>query len=217
LTKAIMFSVIAHAIAGAAFYSAVIVALHADYVAQPFQLAPVYTATLKPLSADQTVAASTEKNTLPLPVLSASPPETAPQITGVQEGPASSPVLPASPAPMPAKKGELPAAPDYHPSIALDQPPLPLNDIVPDYPLNDNFQEGTVVLRLLINERGIIDNVAVVRAFPLGVFETAAMEAFQKAAFTPGKLFGVPVKTQMLIEIKFTPYNRGSMVNGRLN
>ena len=214
LTKAIVGSILAHAIVGAAFYSAITVALHADDPARPYQLAPIYTATLKPLSDDQVITAKIEKDALPLPVPSIPASEPSAQIADTKEGLTTGL---ASSVSAQSQKDALPAAPNYHPSIALDQPPLPLNNIVPDYPLNDNFQEGTVVLRLLINERGVIDNVAVLRAFPRGVFEAAAIDAFQKAVFSPGKLFGVPVKTQMLIEVKFTPYNRGSMVNGRLN
>ena len=106
---------------------------------------------------------------------------------------------------------------NYHPSSALGTPPRPLGDIVPRYPTNDNLQEGSVVLQILINERGSVDDVIVVRSFPKGIFEAAAVEAFGQAAYSPGKLFGVVVKSQMLIEVKFSPYNRGELVNGRLN
>jgi len=106
---------------------------------------------------------------------------------------------------------------DYHPGSALGTPPRPLGDIEPRYPTNDNLQEGTVVIQILINERGSVDDVIVVRSFPKGIFEAAAVEAFRQAAYSPGKLFGVAVKSQMMIEVKFSPYNRGELVNGRLN
>ena len=97
----------------------------------------------------------------------------------------------------------------------LDPGPRPLHDIEPVYPPRAGQQQGTVVLRLLINEQGIVDNVAVVRASPTGFFEESAMEAFGAARFSPGLLLGVPVKSQVTIEVDFTPINRGAGVSGR--
>ncbi len=82
------------------------------------------------------------------------------------------------------------------------------------YPEEAKKQEGSVVLRLLISEAGAVDNVAVVRAYPAGLFEASALEAFGKAKFSPGKMLGVAVKSQITIEVLFTPINRGK-VSGR--
>ena len=108
----------------------------------------------------------------------------------------------------------LPAAPAYRGLAGLDNAPAPLNDIEPEYPPSAGQQEGTVVLRLLINEKGHVDNVAVVRAFPKGFFEAASIDAFAKAEFSPGSFLGVPVKSQMMVEVHFTPINRGGTVSG---
>jgi periplasmic protein TonB len=54
-----------------------------------------------------------------------------------------------------------------------------------------------------------------VRAAPAGYFEDAALEAFGKALFSPGKMLGVSVKSQITIEVEFTPINRGATVSGR--
>ena len=72
-----------------------------------------------------------------------------------------------------------------------------------------------VVLRLLISEKGAVDNVAVVRAEPRGIFEQAAIEAFSKARFAPGLAAGTPVKSQITVEVQFMPINRGARVSGR--
>lgn len=108
----------------------------------------------------------------------------------------------------------LPRAPTYLSGGRLDPGPQPLEDVTPVYPEEAQGQEGSVVLRLLINESGAVDNVAVVRAYPVGLFEKSALDAFGKARFSPGRMLGVAVKSQITIEVMFTPINRGK-VSGR--
>ena len=71
------------------------------------------------------------------------------------------------------------------------------------------------MLRILISDTGHVDDVAVVRAEPRGVFEQAAIEAFAKARFAPGLAAGTPVKSQITVEVQFVPINRGARVSGR--
>lgn len=123
--------------------------------------------------------------------------------------PPSAAVQPAPPEP------GLPPAPAYLAGGRLDPGPRPLEDIDPAYPEEAQQQEGSVVLRLLINEAGTVDNVAIVRAYPVGLFDRSALEAFGKATFSPGKMLGVAVKSQITIEVMFTPINRGAKVSGR--
>ena len=123
-----------------------------------------------------------------------------------------------SPAPSPpatAAAPALPPAPAYLPGGKLDPGPRPLHDIEPAYPAEANLREGSVVLRLLVSEAGDVDDVAVVRAFPRGLFETSVLAAFSQAKFSPGLMSGVPVKSQITIEVQFTPINRGATVSGR--
>ena len=109
----------------------------------------------------------------------------------------------------------LPAAPEYALGIRLDPGPRPLEDIEPEYPDPVHLREGIVVLRLLISDTGHVDDVAVVRAQPRGVFEQAAIDAFAKARFAPGMAAGTPVKSQITVEVQFVPINRGARVSGR--
>ncbi|MEO7008150.1 MAG: TonB family protein, partial [Caldimonas sp.] len=71
------------------------------------------------------------------------------------------------------------------------------------------------VLRLLISDAGHLDNVAVVRSYPVGLFDRAALAAFAQARFAPGMVRGTPVKSQLTIEVHFAPFNRGARVSGR--
>ena len=125
------------------------------------------------------------------------------------------PPAPADISPAAAPDTTLPPAPDYALAGGLNPGPQPLDEIEPDYPDPIYLREGTVVLRLLIGDTGHVDNVAVVRSEPPGVFETAALEAFGKARFSPGMLGGLPVKSQITVEVHFMPINRGARVSGR--
>lgn len=100
-------------------------------------------------------------------------------------------------------------------AIGLDPPPRPLHDIEPDYPVQGGVREGSVVLRLSISEKGIVDEAIVVRSFPPGVFDSSAVLAFSSAKFSPGMFLGFPVKSQLTVEVEFMPLNRGASVAGR--
>ena len=109
---------------------------------------------------------------------------------------------------------KLDAYPDYR-AVGLDPQPYPLHEINPAYPQHAGSLEGSVVLRLLINERGIVDDAVVVSSFPKDVFDESAVMAFRSALFSPGMFLGMPVKSQLTIEVEFLPTNRGAGVSGR--
>lgn len=143
----------------------------------------------------------------------------APQALHAEARMAEAPSPPVTPKPVAAEPAPalptLPPAPAYASAATLDPPPRPLDDIDPEYPKAAGLRQGVVVLRLLIDEAGHVDNVAVVRSSPKGLFEESALAAFGKAAFSPGRLLGVAVKSQWTVEVEFTPVNRGASVAGR--
>jgi protein TonB len=106
-------------------------------------------------------------------------------------------------------------ASDYLLTKLLSVGPRPLDDIEPAYPEGADLRTGKVVLRLLISDTGHVDNVAVVRANPPGVFDASAIEAFSKARFSPGLAAGIAVKSQITVEVDFVPLNRLSRISGR--
>jgi protein TonB len=106
-------------------------------------------------------------------------------------------------------------APDYLPAKLLTVGPRPLEDIEPKYPDGADLRTGKVVLRLLIGDTGHVDDVAVVRATPPGLFDASAIEAFSKARFSPSLAGGIAVKSQMTVEVEFVPLNRLSRISGR--
>lgn len=102
----------------------------------------------------------------------------------------------------------------YRPSSELDTPPRPIDSIEPEYPAEAGLEEGSVVLRLSISDTGIVDEVVVVSAQPPGLFDASAVAAFGKARFSPGRILGLPVRSQMTVAVDYAPVNRGSAVSG---
>lgn len=102
-----------------------------------------------------------------------------------------------------AARSGIPAATRYIPAEELDVRPLIRTAVQPVFPPDAPVASGRVVLRLLISEMGAVDESAVVRAAPPGVFDAAAMEAFAPARFTPGRKDGVAVKSALTVELRF--------------
>ncbi len=144
-------------------------------------------------------------------------PTVAPVVTAKHpQGLASVAVVPVAPTTVaPGTRQNLAPAPAYHGAEGLDPPPRPLQDIDPVYPEAAGLQEGIVVLRLLISSVGEVDDVSVVRAAPPGLFDESALQAFRKARFSPGYFLGIPVRSQIFIEVGYTPINRGGAVSGQ--
>ena len=109
----------------------------------------------------------------------------------------------ATPAPAPAFSPR--PAQRYYTTREVDARPGILMQVEPEYPeaAARRFLSGRVVARLLIDETGAVEKVAVVSAEPPGYFEAAAEKAFLAARFTPGIKDGRPVRVQMLLEINF--------------
>ena len=163
-------------------------------------------------SAAPTVEASQER--VPTPP-SKSPERLAADGPRERQGDGSSPRSSVPTDPASPSGTALSAAPDYALGSQLEPGPRPLDDIDPDYPDTVRLRSGSVVLRLLISDTGHVDEVAVVRAEPPGVFDQAAIEAFAKARFAPGIAGGRAVKSQIRIEVEFMPINRGARTSGR--
>jgi TonB family protein len=94
-------------------------------------------------------------------------------------------------------------APHYYAAEELDERPLILQDVEPQWPGGATPGSGHVRLQLYLGENGKVDSVEVVDSYPSGAFDTAAKEAFAAARFVPGMIAGVPVKSQVRLEVLF--------------
>ncbi|CAN5394196.1 hypothetical protein BH11PSE11_BH11PSE11_12710 [soil metagenome] len=97
----------------------------------------------------------------------------------------------------------LPPDTEYFPTTVLTEKPVVVKDIPPDLAaLLKNRAANSAVLRLQINEQGSIDQVIVDFSQFSEDDQKLLIEAFSKLQFAPGKIDGIPVKSQMRIEIK---------------
>jgi TonB family protein len=104
---------------------------------------------------------------------------------------------------------DLGLAPDrYYNSREVDVRAEPLNEVPLLYPqfAYQNRVKGVVLLKILINERGAIDDAVIVESEPKGTFEAAALNATLATRFSPAIRNGRPVKSQKMLEVLFDPY-----------
>ena len=102
---------------------------------------------------------------------------------------------------------ELPSSrdPTYYTARQLDVYPRPLEPIKLDYPDRAAAQriDGILLLMLLIDEFGLVNEASVVEANPEGHFEAAALAVFRAARFSPAQKLGQPVKSRVLMQIRY--------------
>ena len=82
--------------------------------------------------------------------------------------------------------------------------PKKISDVRPVYPAFAQAAkvEGMVILEAVINERGVVERLKVLRSVPL--LDAAAIEAVRKWRYTPTLLNGTPVSVLMTITVNFT-------------
>jgi protein TonB len=83
-------------------------------------------------------------------------------------------------------------------------PPAKTLHVPPAYPAiaRDNGVEGLVILEAVINERGVVERVKVLRSSPL--LDQSAIDAVRAWRYTPTLLNGQPVQVLMTITVRFT-------------
>ena len=88
---------------------------------------------------------------------------------------------------------------------AVDSKPRPTRRAAAPYPARARAKgvTGFVTMSLLINERGGVDRVKVLRADPPGVFEETAQTAIRNWQFEPATYGGEPVKVWANQTIRF--------------
>lgn len=98
----------------------------------------------------------------------------------------------------------------YYASNEVDVRAEPIGDTPLVYPQLAYQQRiaGKVLVSILINQFGDVDNVTVVKAEPQGVFEEAALNAARSVKFSPALRGGRAVKSKKLVEVNFDPYER---------
>lgn len=102
---------------------------------------------------------------------------------------------------------ELPAVRDpiYYAARQLDVYPLPLTPFKLGYPAaaGNARLDGRLLVLLLIDEFGSVNEASIVEADPSGYFEEAALSVFRAAHFSPAQRQGKPVKSRALLQVKY--------------
>jgi len=73
------------------------------------------------------------------------------------------------------------------------------------YPPNTRMQNGRIRVRILLDDKGEVEEMRVVAAVPPGVFDHAAMQILRKGRYGPGYAGPVPVRTFLYMELTFGP------------
>jgi hypothetical protein len=99
-----------------------------------------------------------------------------------------------------------PIEPYYFRIKELTERPQVLQDVSPQISVNDiNVAPQKVVLRLLINEFGMVDRVNVERPPLPKADEQILVAPFYRMEFKPGWIGEYPVKSQLMIEVELQP------------
>lgn len=138
--------------------------------------------------------------------LSVNPPPPAAVPSPTQSALASTPAIYGDPARRPPSQ-EPPAASGgdspYYAAREVDVRARPLGEIQLSNPDLTGNERGIVVLKVLVNAEGRVDNVVVVRAEPFHTFGPGLLTPFLNARFSPARKGGRPVKSQLLVEVRY--------------
>ncbi|TCS72628.1 protein TonB [Sulfuritortus calidifontis] len=137
----------------------------------------------------------------PQPTLAETPaPQAVPQVAAVSE-----PARPAKSEPVGALSLPSPVDPRWYGAREVDTHPRALSRIEPIYPeaARRRGQTGWVKLRLMIDEYGQVKEAEVIEASPPGVFDAAALQAFEPARFEPARRQGRPVRYEGYFRVMF--------------
>lgn len=87
----------------------------------------------------------------------------------------------------------------------LDGPLTPLSRIPPIYPLRAKRLsiEGSVTVKFLVNESGLVDQIKILDANPPDVFDKSVIACVSKWRFKPGTIESTPVRTWVETTIRF--------------
>ncbi|MCS7311479.1 MAG: energy transducer TonB [Acidobacteria bacterium] len=109
----------------------------------------------------------------------------------------------------PAPSAPLAETPRVRPGDLVETPdelPVLLRKVQPNFPSLARVQRlsDTVVLRILVDERGNVADTQVLQ-YKHEILRDAALEAVRRYTFRPARHQGVPVKTWYTVQVIFQP------------
>ncbi len=98
----------------------------------------------------------------------------------------------------------------YYLASRINKQPLLLGKLQFDFPDGVEQRNGTVIVKVLINTNGSVDDAIVESSDPPGVFDANAVKVLAKAKFSPGELIGQKVPSQLLYEVHYSNAGNGA-------
>jgi protein TonB len=159
----------------------------------PKPAAPVARIVVKPRPVVRKSAPVTPPPTATVPAPAPATTTIAPPAVEVAPAPASAPQSPPQPAARPTQPATVTSGVDY------------VRAPRPDYPAQSKRrgEEGRVVLRVLINEKGEAERIEIQKSSGYERLDEAAREAVQRAQFRPHREDGRPVTVYAIVPITF--------------
>lgn len=76
-----------------------------------------------------------------------------------------------------------------------------------DYPsaAKRDGTQGFVDLEITVSERGTVEDVSVIQAMPVEIFDKAAVAAVRKWKYDPRFVDGLPTKANLKVRVEFAP------------
>lgn len=187
----------------------------AEAATEPVPEPPVQASS--PPTPEPAPAPPTPPEPVPMPMVAAAPPPVRavpPEVSTAQPAQvattapdARSGVLPRVAAPAAGLLPSVPVMidPTWYEARQLDVSPKTLLPIKPAYPLAAIRQgiQGTVKLKLRVDEYGEVREAEVVEADPPGVFEKSALTAFRQARFEAARRDRQPVRALIYIRVHY--------------
>ena len=121
--------------------------------------------------------------------------------------PEPQPKAPSAPAPSPSAGIQVPLIrdPTYYPAKQLDVYPRLMAEVEKKCPpaADANRINGEVLILLLIDEFGVVNDASIIEAKPEGYFEEYTLSLFRPARFLPAEKQGRAVKSRAPIRVRF--------------
>lgn len=95
---------------------------------------------------------------------------------------------------------------DFYEIGEIDGTLVPIVQVQPVYPMRAKSMgiEGWVKVKFLVNRKGLVENIKIVKAVPKGVFEKCVKRCLAAWRFSPGTVEGEAVNTQVITTIRFS-------------
>jgi len=95
---------------------------------------------------------------------------------------------------------------DFYEVGEIDGTLVPIVQVQPVYPMRAKSMgiEGWVKVKFMVNRKGLVENIRIVKAVPEGVFEKCVKRCLSAWRFSPGTVEGETVNTQVVTTVRFS-------------